>query len=260
MLKWTGGTELSNWIVATSLAIGCGIVYLALRPPLYDFDGYMFRLYALLPSRFSNSNPHHLLWNSVQILLSACAASLGQPNTVPFQIFGILINCLTLFATYRLLLAVGKSRGIAIAGVIFTAFSPAFWYVGLQNHPYPLAFLAIVIYLTAWHKEDGSPPEGLRLCVAGLSLALSILFHEGVIVLLPVATCLLIVYGRGKLWQKLMNALEGVECRLKGMRDRRRYAGRHKSDGTAGFIAPGSSGSRAGSSASFARYRERRVR
>ena len=196
-----------NWFVAISVAVVCGVVYLVLRPPLYDFDGYMFRLYSLLPSRVSNSNPHHLLWNTVQILLSECAASLGQPTTVPFQIFGILVNCLTLFATYWLLLTVGKSRLVAIAEVVFVAFSPAFWYLGLQNHPYPLAFLAIVIYLTAWHREDGSPPEGLRLCVAGLSLALSILFHQGVIVLLPVATCVLVAYGRGTIWQKLTRAL-----------------------------------------------------
>ena len=207
VLNQSGRTRSSNWFVATLLVVGCAIVYLALRPPLYDFDGYMFRLYALLPSRFSNSNPHHLLWNTVQILLTVCAAALGQPNTVPFQIFGILVNCLTLFATYWLLLAVGKSRLVAIAGVVFVAFSPAFWYVGLQNHPYPLAFLAIVLYLTAWHREDGHPPEGLRLYVAGLSLALSILFHQGVIVLLPVATCVLIAYGRGTIWQKLTRAL-----------------------------------------------------
>jgi len=207
VLHQSDRVQSSNWIVATSLAVGCGVVYLLLRPPLYDFDGYMFRLYALLPSRFSNSNPHHLLWNTVQILLTACAASLGEPNTVPFQIFGILVNCLTLFMTYWLLLAVGKSRVVAIAGVVFTAFSPAFWYVGLENHPYPLAFLAIVLYLTAWHREDGSPPEGLRLCVAGLSLALSILFHQGVIVLLPVATCVPAAYGRGTLWQKLTRAV-----------------------------------------------------
>jgi len=184
VLDQSGRADSSNWIVATSLVVGCGIVYLALRPPLYDFDGYMFRLYALLPSRFSNSNPHHLLWNTVQILLTVCAAALGQPNTVPFQIFGILVNCLTLFATYWLLLAVGKNRVVAIAGIVFTAFSPAFWRVGLQNHPYPLAFLAIVLYLTAWHREDGHPPEGLRLYVAGLCIA--ILFHQGAIAKRPV--------------------------------------------------------------------------
>ena len=206
-LKRTGWTEPSNWIDATSLAVGCGIVYLALRPPIYDFDGYMFRLYSLLPSRFSNSSPHHLLWNTVQILLAACAASLGQPNTVPFQIFGILVNCLTLFVTYWLLLTVGKSRVVAIAGVVFVAFSPAFWYVGLQNHPYPLAFLAIVLCLTAWHSEDGNPPEGSRLYVAGLCLALAILLHQGVIVLLPVATCVLVAYGRGTIWNKMTRAL-----------------------------------------------------
>ena len=53
VLHQSDRVQSSNWIVATSLAVGCGVVYLVLRPPLYDFDGYMFRLYALLPSRFS---------------------------------------------------------------------------------------------------------------------------------------------------------------------------------------------------------------
>jgi len=46
VLRQSGRVQSSNWIVATSLAVGCGIIYLVLRPPLYDFDGYMFRLYA----------------------------------------------------------------------------------------------------------------------------------------------------------------------------------------------------------------------
>ena len=202
-----GQSERVNCAVATSLAVGCGFVYLALRPPLYDFDGYMFRLYALLPSRFANANPHHLLWNTVQILLTACAAMLGQPSTVPFQIFGILVNCLTLLVLYRLLLVVGDSRVVAISGVVFVAFSPPFWHLGLQNHPYPLTFLAIVLYLIAWRREDGGAPEGWRLCIAGLSLALAILFHQAAIFLLPVASCVLVAYGRGTVWQRLTRAL-----------------------------------------------------
>ncbi len=207
VLGQSGRTERSNWVVAASLAVGCGAAYLVLRPPLYDFDGYMYRLYSLLPSRFTNANPHHLLWNSVQILLTACAALLGQPNTVPFQIFGILVNCLTLFVIYWLLRTISNSRVIAIAGVIFVAFSPSFWYVGLQNHPYPLTFLTIVLYLMAWQREDGGAPEGWQLFVAGLSLALAILFHQAVIFLLPVATSVLVLYGRGTVWQKLTRAL-----------------------------------------------------
>src|SRR5215469_8702675 len=35
----------------------CDIVYLLLRPSLYDFDRNMYRIYALLPSRATNANP-----------------------------------------------------------------------------------------------------------------------------------------------------------------------------------------------------------
>src|SRR5260370_36141710 len=90
--------------------------------------------------------------------------------------------------------------------MILVAFSPPFWYVGLQNHPYPLAFLAIVLYLMAWYGEDGSPPEGWRLFAAGLSLALAVLFHQAAIFLLPVATCVIVAYGIGTVRQKLTRA------------------------------------------------------
>jgi len=69
------------WAPGVLVALGCGAVYLILRPPLYDFDGYMYRLYAVLPNRLWNSNPHHLLWNWVQIILSRIAERIGHPTT-----------------------------------------------------------------------------------------------------------------------------------------------------------------------------------
>lgn len=193
-----------DWVPGATIAIACGVIYLALRPPLFDFDGYMYRMYALQPDRFQETNPHHLLWNSVQILLAYIANASGYPTTVPFQIFGILINCTTLFVFYSLLWKTNGDLLVAGSAVLLVAFSPAFWYLGSQNEPYPLAFLAMVLYLGAWHTKDGGPPRGLRLLAAGLSLTAAIFFQQAVITLVPAAVVVMVIFSRERTGYRLV--------------------------------------------------------
>ena len=42
------------------------------------------------------------------------------------------------------------------------AFSPEVWWLGLQNQPYPLVYLFVVLYLLALHVREGAPPAALR--------------------------------------------------------------------------------------------------
>ncbi len=183
------------WLSGAVLALVCAVVYLALRPPLFDFDGYMYRLYALLPSRFYDINPHHLLWDPVQILLASVARAVGYPTTVPFQIFGIIVNCTTLFCFYLLLRNADAGAFFSGAAVVFMAFSPAFWYLGLQNHPYTVVFLAFVLYLHCWRAEGATIRWRWRL-LAAAALTAVILFHQAVILLVPVAVVVLILFDR----------------------------------------------------------------
>jgi len=171
------------------------ITYLALRPPLYDFDGYMYRQYALLPSAFYSVNPHHLLWNAVQILLASLASLFGYPTTVPFQVFGILASGATLLLFYHLMWRATGDELVCAAGVMLVAFSPSFWQLALQNSPYPLAFLALVLYLLAWRTGDGQPPAGARLWAAGLAVAAGVFFHQAMILLVPAGTLALMICG-----------------------------------------------------------------
>ena len=196
----------SSSIQGAVLAAACVAVYIALRPPLFDFDGYMYRLYALLPNRFDNVNPHHLLWNSVQIALAGVTRIIGRPTTVPFQIFGILVNCTTLFFLYLLLIDTEISRFFAAAAVIFVAFSPAFWYLGLQNHPYTAVFLAVVLYLHCWNPAQAEMPLRSRF-LAAATLTVAVLFHQAVFLLVPVAVIVLILFDRRTLATRVVAGL-----------------------------------------------------
>ena len=71
--------------------IGVGIlvalIYLIARPPLYERDGYV---YHLLGREFlGGTNPHHLLWNGIQTLITRVDSLLGIGSVVPFQLVGM---------------------------------------------------------------------------------------------------------------------------------------------------------------------------
>jgi hypothetical protein len=196
-----------GWPTGLLLTATWATIYFALRPPLFGFDGYMYRLYALMPHAFYNCNPHHLLWNQLQILVAAAAASLGHPSAFPFQLFGILVNCTTLLLFYVLLRRVIHDSVSAIAGLLLIALSPAFWYLGFQNEPYPLAFLMMVVYLHFWSRFESETRSGPNIVGAGIALTLGALFHQAVILLVPAGMLALAIFGRRTLWQRLIVSL-----------------------------------------------------
>jgi len=142
-------TNLQNWAPGALIAAAFGLLYLAVRPPLFDSDGYVYRLVMLGPDRLEYMDHAHLLWEPLQILMVAIARPLGNSTIFPFQIFGILVNCATLFLFWILLRRVSGNSLFASVAVITVACSPRFWYLGSQNEPYPLLFLFAVLYL-AW--------------------------------------------------------------------------------------------------------------
>src|SRR6266446_6456615 len=121
--------NLQDWAPGALIAAAMGLLYLAVRTPLFDSD------------RLAMMDHAHLLWEPLQILMVAIARPLGNSIVVPFQIFGILVNCATLFLFWILLRKVSGSILFASTAVITVGFSPRFWYLGFQNQPYPLLFL-----------------------------------------------------------------------------------------------------------------------
>jgi hypothetical protein len=197
-----------RWLPGLAVAIIAGITYFALRPPLYDNDGYRDRLYGLPPYHFYNMNPHHLAWVPIQALIASVAGWFGDPTTVPFQVVGIVVNCGTLFLLFQLLHKTGGNAVFAGAIETLVAFSPQFWRLGLENRPYTLLFLVLVLYQSAWCTENGAPPSGLRLLFAGLLLLAAVLLQQATVLLVIAAVIVLIASGsdelRTRVWRGLV--------------------------------------------------------
>ena len=64
-------TSLQNWAPGALIATAIGLLYLAVRPPLFDPDGYVYRLVMLGPDRLEYMDHAHLLWEPLQILMLA---------------------------------------------------------------------------------------------------------------------------------------------------------------------------------------------
>ena len=69
---WKQGTALAT---AAAVFVSVSSIYLLLRPPLYNYDGYLDRLQALEPVQSVNLNPHHLLWYPIR--KGHCRGDLG---------------------------------------------------------------------------------------------------------------------------------------------------------------------------------------
>ncbi|HYB90281.1 MAG TPA: hypothetical protein VEC38_04470 [Candidatus Binataceae bacterium] len=197
------------WVPAAATALAALSLYLALRPPLYDIDGFPDRLAALEPEAIYDILPNHLVWRPLLMALVTVSSWFGYSDTVPLQLFGILINCAVLFFLYLLLYDLSRKPRFALTGVLFVALSPWFWYLGFQNRPYPIVFLALVLFLTAWNTLDGEPPASLRLVASGACILAAILLHEAVVVVVPAAVIVLWFCGsesvrlrlaRGTIW------------------------------------------------------------
>ena len=192
----SNASRYRDWIPAGILAALCGAIYLAVRPPLFDNDGYRDHIYGLQPDGFYAFNPHHLLWIPGQALIAKIAAGLGDPTTVPFQLVGILASTVTLFLFYLLLRRACDNPVFASSAIIFIAFSPEFWHLGLQNRVYAFVFLALVIYLMLWQTPDGTPPTGSRLIAAGLLIVLLALLQQAMVLLVGAGAIVLVVLSK----------------------------------------------------------------
>ncbi len=189
------------------LAASAAAVYVLLRPPLFNFDGYLNRLSGLAPLNLDVINPHHLLWYPLEILLARTFSVLGKPSPAAFQFFGIAVNCITLFFLQRLLGQITRNPLLATTGTVFVACAPQFWFMGFQNQPYSVLYLCIVLYLAAWPKEEDQVPTRRQLISSGVWLSCAVLSQQAVALLVPAGALTLLICSREPLRKRLTRSL-----------------------------------------------------
>ena len=125
-----------RWLAA-GVTIACASIYLALRPPIYDGDGYLDLIYAVGANRLDAVDPTHLLSIPIEIAMISVSGAHPYAPTIPFQVLGISLTCFALFYFCLLLMRIGASALVAATACVFVAMSPRVWYVAFQNKPYP---------------------------------------------------------------------------------------------------------------------------
>ena len=201
------GGQRCSCATGAFLAFFTGIVYLLLRPPLFDYDGYLDYLTAFAPFDYDRINPHHLLWYPAQTLLGKALALFVRPSSAAFQVFGILAGSATLLFLYRLLRRASQNTFLAAALVLFVGLSPNFWFMTLQNRTYAVVYLLVVLYFGAWPCEGGGPPSMLQLLAAGLTVTGAIFLHQAAALMVPAGVLTLFISGREPTRTRLLHGL-----------------------------------------------------
>ena len=196
------GAPLATAFVAFATVLS---VYLPLRPPLFNFDGYSYWLEALQPYDGGNVNPHHLLWYPLQRGLAAVASAWCSSTTDNFQIFGIIVISLSLAFLCLLLARLTGRVALPFSITIFIAFSPHIWDVVLQNQPYTLLALCMVAFL--WAVAEWESPSPWRFIASGVALGAAVLLQQAMAVAVPAVAIGFIVAGPGQVKTRLKRAV-----------------------------------------------------
>lgn len=182
--------------VADRVAIGglVALIYLIARPPLYQRDGFMYHLFAR--DFLGGANPHHLLWNGVQVLIARGAAFVGVTSVLPFQLAGMLCGAASAVLLYELLLHVGGQRLFAASAAVFVALTPWSWFMVFQNQPYALMFMLLILFIGSFASKTGEMPLGWRFAAAAASgVAMISLQQAAVLIVAGAGLCFLILSG-----------------------------------------------------------------
>ncbi len=168
-----------RWDPAVAAGI-CLLIYTAWRPGVYNFDGYSYLFQGLQP--LENLNAHHLLWLPVQACFHRIASAFGLGPFSVAQGTGIAVSCATLFFVHKLLTLFSSDRMLSAAMVFFLALSPSYWFLALQNEPYPPLFLCAV--LAVWGFLRYVETARLTPLVGALtSLSFAVYFQQAALLL-----------------------------------------------------------------------------
>ena len=190
------------WWLSVAVFVGLATLGLWLAPPLYNFDGYMYRLAGRSP--IDNLNPTHLLWIPIQAGIWGVCDRFHWTSPVPFQVVGILTTALAQALFFRLLARRPALVPVALASTVFVATSPWVWQLLPINQPYPLLFLVVVLLLLAWRTVPHRP-----VALAGLGglAVVATLLQEAAVLWCGALVGLLVVLAPGPARQRWRRAL-----------------------------------------------------
>jgi hypothetical protein len=151
--------------------------YIFISPPLFNYDGYTYRLQGLAP--LQNINQTHLIWVPFQWMLWQVSYLFHMTSTRFFQLVSMLILAAVYFQSFRLWRSLSQSAGVAAVLTLFVACSPPVWYLGSQNEPYPLLFLCVVNSLSCEGEGGQRPGEAST----AFWLILATLLHQAAVLL-----------------------------------------------------------------------------
>ena len=184
-----------------ALGVLIALIYALARPPLYERDGYVYHL--LGRDFLGGTNPHHLLWNGVQALITRFDALFGIQSVLPFQIVGMLFGVASALLLHNLLLRVSGRPTFAFAAALFVALAQWPWFMTFQNQPYAPMFLLFIVFLRCFAFSNGAMPTGARFALAAASaVGMVMLQQAAVLIVVGTALCLLLLGGarRAMLW------------------------------------------------------------
>lgn len=198
---WSTGKTRRLALDRIGVGVFVALVYLIARPPVYERDGYVYHL--LGRDFLGGTNPHHLLWNAVQALITRVDALLGVGSVLPFQLVGMAVGVVSVVLLHQLLLNSSGRRLFAAAAAISVALTPWTWFMAFQNQPYALMSLFLIVFLGCFASSSGEMPRGWPFAVAAASAVGMVMLQQAAILIVAgAAVCFLVLAGarRAVLW------------------------------------------------------------
>jgi len=174
--------------------------YFFLSPPLFNYDGYLYRLQGL--ASLQNINQTHLIWIPFQWGLWQLSYLLHTESARFFQAISILILAMAYRRSF--LLWARLSGRLEIAAVLTFFLSPARRLSGIWDHrmnPTPCFFLCVVSSLSS---QEGGWGEARRSAAFWLSLAT--LLHQAAVLLCIGYAVMIVFLGEGPLRTRIQKA------------------------------------------------------
>src|SRR6266480_897197 len=175
---------LIKWLVAILIAAATAGLLGVVRPPLYDYDGYVYYWKgASLPLIYLN--PHHLLWVPlVWIVVHASQFIHLNPANV-LQQMGLLCTAVLAFLMFLLIRRAGTGNLVTCLLVILVVLSPRIWFFSTQNQPYSLMICLTSILLLVLAPSGERPLSRVRLLWGGILVSLCVGLQQAAILWVP---------------------------------------------------------------------------